>query len=196
MIALGLAGCSPLSGAGTTPTGHGSSNAPGSASVSPRPAAIAPGSTAAKVAQAQRTHEYPGPSAGQSVPGGALAPAQAVRAFAQVYINWTAATVTDRLRVLAALSVGQARSAMSMAAAQAAGDYELRRGGVANSGTVEAVAPVRGAADQFAVVTRELTTAANTNAYQGLRPAWHVALATVTHISGAGWVLSSWQPEN
>ena len=48
----------------------------------------------------------------------------------------------------------------------------------------------------FVVVTRELTTATATNAYQGLRPAWHLALATVTQLSPGHWVLSAWQPEN
>ena len=33
---------------------------------------------------------------------------------------------------------------MALAAAQTAGDYELQRGGIANSGTVEAVAPLAG----------------------------------------------------
>jgi len=83
-----------------------------------------------------------------------------------------------------------------LAAVQTAQDYELHRGGIANSGTVEAVAPMLGARAQYVVVTRELTTAANTTAYQGLRPAWHLALATVTQVKGAGWVLSAWQPEN
>jgi hypothetical protein len=119
-----------------------------------------------------------------------------VRAFATAYINWTAPNLTRRLRALAALSVGQARAAMTLAAAQTARDYELRRGGVANSGTVEAVAPIRGRANQFAVVTRELTTASASDAYRGLKPAWHVALATVTPAPDGGWTLSGWQPEN
>jgi hypothetical protein len=84
---------------------------------------------------------------------------------------------------------------MSLAAAETAHDYELHRGGIANSGVVEAVAPVRDAANQYAVVTRERTTATNTSAYRGLQPAWHVSLATVTRVSGGLWVLSAWQPE-
>ena len=116
--------------------------------------------------------------------------------FASTYINWTATTVSARLQALAEVSVGQARSAMSLAASETAHDDELHRGGIANSGLVEAIAPVRGHTDQYAVVTRELTTAANTGAYRGLAPAWHVSLATVTHVSGGLWVLSAWQPEN
>jgi hypothetical protein len=121
---------------------------------------------------------------------------QAIREFATAYINWNAATVAARMRVLAAQSVGQARSAMALAAAQTAGDYELQQGGIANSGTVEAVAPLFGRPRQYVVATRETTTSADTDAYQGLRPAWHLTLATVTRLASGQWVLSGWQPEN
>lgn len=181
VLALTLAGCAPLSASAT----QGSS-------------------TSAALARAERTHEYPaaaGQRTGQDAPGGQPAPAgagdpvAAVRAFAAAYINWTAATVTARLRALAALSVGQAQAALTLAASQTATDYELRRGGVANHGTVEAVAPLSGQTHRYVVVTRELTTATATAAYRGLHPAWHVTLATATRV-GAGWVLSGWQPEN
>ncbi len=77
---------------------------------------------------------------------------------------------------------------MQLAAAQTASDYELQRGGIANQGTVEAVAPLRGSRDRYVVVTRELTTASATTAYQGLQPAWHVAVATVIREpTGGGW---------
>ena len=72
--------------------------------------------------------------------------AEAIRAFVTAYINWNAQTVSADMRSLAARSVGQARAAMTLAAAETAGDYELQRGGIANSGTVEAVAPLPGPA--------------------------------------------------
>jgi hypothetical protein len=122
--------------------------------------------------------------------------AAAIRRFAAAYINWDAETVSARLSTLARGSIGQARAAMELAAAQTAGDYELKRGGIANHGTVEAVAPLPGRREQYVVVTLESTSATNTTAYQGLRPAWHVALATVAELPGRRWVLSSWQPEN
>jgi hypothetical protein len=178
--ALAFGGCAPLSAAPPT---------------SSATRAAAPGSQAAKLATAERTHEYPGPPVHQTAAAFA-SPVAAVQTFATAYINWTAATISSRMRALAKLCVGQARSAVSLDAAQTAQDYELRRGGVANSGTVEAVAPVRGAPHEYAVVTRERTTASNTAAYAGLRPAWHVALATVARVSGGGWAVSSWQPEN
>jgi hypothetical protein len=153
-------------------------------------------STAAKVAQAQRTHEYPGPAQHQQVVGGWRSAAQAVEVFATTYINWSARTVSGRLQALAEVSVGQARSAMSLAASQSGRDDELQRGGIANSGEVEAIAPVLDHRNEYAVVTREQTTATNTNAYQGLAPAWHLTLATVTQTTGGLWVLSAWQPEN
>jgi hypothetical protein len=155
---------------------------------------------AASVAQAQRTHEFPAPSATargrERVHATRPDPVSAVRSFATAYINWTAATVTARLRALASLSVGQARAAMTLGASETARDYELHRSRVANQGMVEAVAPVSGRRRQFVVVTREVTTATATAAYRGLHAAWHVALATVTAVPGGGWALSGWQPEN
>jgi hypothetical protein len=150
-----------------------------------------------KLAQAQATHEFPSPPPPpETAAGGAGAPADAVRAFATAYINWTAQTVARDMRSLAAQSVGQARSAMALAAAETADDYELQRGGIANRGTVQAVAPLPGGPNRYAVVTLESTSATNTTAYQGLRPAWHVALATVTELQPGQWVVSAWQPEN
>jgi hypothetical protein len=156
-----------------------------------------PATTPSKLAQAQATHEYPSPPPPpQTATGATSNAAQAVRAFATAYINWTARTVAGDMASLAARSVGQARSAMTLAAAQTADDYELQRGGISNQGTVEAVAPLPGHRNQYVVVTLESTSATNTTAYQGLRPAWHVALATTMDLAGAGWVLSAWQPEN
>jgi hypothetical protein len=150
-----------------------------------------------KLAQAQVTHEYPsGPPPAQSTTGGASTPVQAVWAFAQRYINWDSQTVAADMQSLAAQSIGQARSAVSLAAAKTAQDYELQRGGIANSGTVEAVAPLIGHAGQYVVVTREQTTATNTSAYQGLAPAWHLAVATVTELVLGNWVVSGWRPES
>jgi hypothetical protein len=157
------------------------------------------GSTTARpaIAQAQRTHEFATPARSAPVArGGRISATTAVRAFATEYVNWDAASVVAHLRLLAAASVGQARSAMQLAAAQAARDYELRRGGVANHGAVEAIAPLTQSRDQYVVITRESTTASASTAYRGLRPAWHVALATVVQLRGGAWVLSGWQPES
>jgi hypothetical protein len=153
-------------------------------------------STTSAVARAQRTHELPTPAPPQTAPGGWRSPVQAVQVFTEVYINWTAGTVAGHLRLLAEASVGQARSAMALAAAQTGRDTDLRRGGIANAGTVEAIAPVTGRRNVYAVVTRERTTAANTSAYRGLPPSWHVTLATVTRVDGDLWTLSGWQPES
>lgn len=131
-------------------------------------------------------------------PATATAPSApaAIDAFATAYINWTAGTVVPRLRMLEYRSVGQARSAMAQAAAQAAGDYELQQDGISNRGTVEAVAPLAGALNEYVVVTLEQTSATGTHAYQGLIPAWHLTLATVVRERRGAWVLSGWQPEN
>jgi hypothetical protein len=149
------------------------------------------------VSRAQSTHELASPRPRQTVASpGAATPEEAVRRFARAYVNWTAESVTRDMTELASASTGQARSALQLAAAQTAGDYELKRGGIANSGTVEAVAPLTGSHNQYVVVTRESTTATADAAYQGLRPAWHVTIATVARLPSGGWVLSGWQPES
>ena len=58
------------------------------------------------------------------------------------------------------------------------------------------MAPLPGHRNQYVVVTLESTSATNTTAYQGLRPAWHVTLATVSEQQLGQWVVSGWQPEN
>jgi hypothetical protein len=159
----------------------------------PRPEATKPSA----LARAEATHEYPSPAPPRQVATAPVAsPADAIRAFATAYINWDAQTVARDMRALATRSIGQARSAMALAAAETASDYELQRGGIANHGTVEAVSPLPGKPHQYVVVSLESTSATNTSAYQGLRAAWHVALATVTEQRTGQWVLSAWQPEN
>jgi hypothetical protein len=173
-IALALSGCSALGNSTTTATTRADSN----------------------VARAQAAHEYPSPPPPQTTGNPAAGPQAAIDSFATQYINWRAGTVAARMRSLAAQSVGQARSAMQLAAGNVAGDYELQRGGIANSGSVEAIAPRAGHPHQYVVVTLERTTATATTAYQGLRPAWHITLATVVQQRPGEWAVSGWQPES
>ena len=159
----------------------------------------------AELRRAQTTHELRSPAPRQHAPGSA-SPVQAIRRFAQRYVNWSAADVAARMRALARVSIGQARSEMALTAAQVQADRTLSQAGIANHGTVEAVAPVRRQRSQFVVVTREWTTARYTTAYQGLAPSWHVTLATVARVSGVGgrgrarrprqWVVSVWQSQS
>lgn len=151
---------------------------------------------AGPLAVAQATHEYPSPPVHERASASASDPVRAVRVFADAYINWSAATVAGDMAALAAGSIGQARSAMQLASVQTGSDYELARAGIANHGSVEAIAPVAEHPTEYAVVTLERTTATDSTAYQGLAPAWHVALATVTELSPGRWVVSGWQPEN
>ncbi len=192
-----LAACALSGGCGVIASGSGTAPAPAHASASASARRSAPGHPTSPVAAAQATHEYPsGRPPAERVAAGFRSPVDAIDAFATAYINWTAQTVSRQMRNLAAISVAQARSVAQLAAVQTAGDYELRRGGITNSGQVEAVAPLRGHVDEFAVVTRELTTATATSAYQGLKPAWHVAIATVASVAPDTWVVSAWQPES
>jgi hypothetical protein len=116
--------------------------------------------------------------------------------FASTYVNWSAATVASRLRALARVSVGQAHAAMALEASEVARDRALRAGGIANAGAVRAIAPIAGRAREYAVVTRERTTASHDDAYRALEPEWHVTLATVTRTARGLWVLSGWRPES
>ncbi len=154
-----------------------------------------PARQATPLAVAASTHEYPSRAPRQTA-AGASSPAAAITRFALEYINWDADTVTGQMLQLAARSVGQARSAMQLAAAQTAGDYELQRGGIANRGMVEAVAPLQRSHTRWVLVTEEQTVATATDAYQGLRPAWHVTVVTVAEPAAAKWVISGWQPES
>jgi hypothetical protein len=185
----GARGAAPPAGAGPHAAAATSGSAAGGASAGS-------GSAVAANAAVDRTHEVPTPAPPEHVAGGWRSPAEAVDVFATRYINWNAQDVSAQLRALASVSVGQARSAMTQAASGTASDYELKQGGVANAGEVESIAPVAGADHEYAVVTRERTTASNTDAYQGLAPEWHLALATVTRTRGGLWVLSEWQPES
>jgi hypothetical protein len=192
-VALALSGCGLGGGAAGAPA----ADAPSAATSSSPPASAGPSTSA--IAHTRVTHELPTPAppAGREpVTGGWRSPVGAVSAFAVTYVNWTAATVAARLRSLSLASVGQARAVTARASAEVARDRELHEGAVANSGTVEAVAPVSRRPRAYAVVTRERTTAAHDGAYRGLAPAWHVSVATVTRLPDGLWVLSGWQPEN
>jgi hypothetical protein len=201
--ALALAGCGitlPAPAAGTSGS-TGMTGATRAAGTRARPAPV--------------DNEVPTPPGKTEHAPGAATPAAAVNAFARAYINWTAADVATRMRALAQASVGQARTELQLEAAQTRADTQLHSGGIANSGVVEAVAPLgsdggtsagsgsgRGATDtardaQYVVVTLERTTASASSAYEGLAPAWHVALATVRRTApGRRWVVSGWQPES
>ena len=117
-------------------------------------------------------------------------------AFATAYINWNAQTVAADMRMLASESVGQAHAAMELAAGETARDYELHRGGIANRGTVQAVAPLTQSGSRWVIVTLERTTATANASYQGLAPAWHVIVCAVVRLPSGRWAVSLWQPES
>ena len=59
-----------------------------------------------------------------------------------------------------------------------------------------AITPLPGQPGRYVVVTREQTTATATTAYQGLQPAWHVAIATAVQVTPGRWAVSAWQPQS
>lgn len=200
IVAVGLSavasGCASLAPPASTTTTTTATTTTATPSTTTATAATGAAAARSPVARAQATHEYPGPAPPrQSAPGAGTA-TEAVAAFATAYINWNAHTVAADMEALAGASLGQARSAMELAAAQTGSDYELQRGGIANSGVVEAVASLPGTRAEYIVVTREQTTATATDAYQGLQPAWHIAIATVTQVAAGRWAVSGWQPQS
>jgi hypothetical protein len=176
LVIVGLGGCAPIT-------------------LSPPPvAAQNPAQNPAQTSSA--AHDDPAPAVHQTASAASSDPVDAVVAFATAYINWNARTIAADMRALAGRSIGQARSAVQLAGAQAAGDYELARAGMANQGTVQAIGPLAGRSDAYAVVTLERSTATDSSAFAGLAPAWHVAVATVNQAAPGRWVVSGWQPEN
>jgi hypothetical protein len=136
------------------------------------------------------------PPARQPDPYDSTKAAEALVAFTTEYINWNAHTVAADMRLLASQSIGQAHSAMELAAGEVGRDYELQRGGIANSGRVEGISPLNEPGGSWVIVTRERTTASAGTAYQGLGPAWHVIVAKAVELWPGRWAVSRWQPEN
>ena len=152
-----------------------------------------------------RAHEYPSAASAPRNRCGRLRFACSRRSGgSRPPISTGAPRRRPRLRALAAASVGQARSEMELTAAQVRGDRNATAGGIANRGTVEAVARLPSGRGRYVVVTRERTTATYTTAYAGLAPAWHVppsrhrgARGLVPRAGGRGprhWAGSVWQP--
>lgn len=185
VLALALAGCGIRLAAQPPVQGRGAGSGAGATRKAAQPKPV--------------DNEVPTPPGKAEHAEGAPTPTTAVRTFAHAYINWSAADVAKHLRTLARGSVGQARTELQLEAAETKGDSELHSGGVANSGAVEAVSRLRGTGggDRYVVVTLERTSASASSAYEGLAPAWHVAVATVRPgDQGHRWVVSGWQPES
>jgi hypothetical protein len=125
---------------------------------------------------------------------GLLTPRAALERYASLYINWQASNLANRQRELASISLGQARAQALQAAASAARDPELTRSHVADQGVLIALILGAGsAAGNWVLVTREHTTGQGD--YAGLPPTLHVTYAIVAHTT-AGWVVSSWKPQD
>jgi hypothetical protein len=129
-----------------------------------------------------------------SARAGEATPRAALERYAQLYTNWTAATVLGLQRQLAAISIDSARAEAQQAAASYARDTTLSASHVTNHGTVVGITPGQGpAAGNWVIVTRETTT--GTGDYSGLPPQLHVTYAQLTH-TGHGWIVSTWSPQS
>jgi hypothetical protein len=192
IVATGLGGC------GFGATLRTAASPPGATvptSVTQTRSVVSTGTDQSSGVPRVRTNELPTTPGPEERAQPAASAQLALRRFASLYINWNAADVRARLDELAADSVGQARTAMQLQAAQTAADSELREAGIANHGKVEAVTPLTGSGARYVVITLETTSATDSSAYQGLAAAWHLTVATVAR-RGGGWVISGWQPES
>jgi hypothetical protein len=152
------------------------------------------------------TNADPAPERGGTIPRGARTtqsqlatgaaqptPQSALEQYARLYVNWSARTVADDQRELAAISVDQARAQALQAATSYAHDQTLQQSGVANSGHLVAITSSITTRGQWVLVTSEQTTGKGD--YAGLPPTLHVTYAQVTRAS-SGWVVSEWAPQN
>lgn len=162
--------------------------------------------TAGTSSSAVDTHE-PAPERGGHIPATARkaqdtvsaqalsgTPQQALERFAQLYINWNAATVRGHQLALAAISVGAARLTSEQAAAHVQGETAIGQDSVSNSGQVVSIARGMDSAQGYwVIVTRERTGGAR--GYRDLPAQLRITYAQVT-MAGGGWVVSSWQPQS
>jgi hypothetical protein len=135
----------------------------------------------------------PSSSATQAPAGVQPTPANAIAAFAMLYVNWTYRTLTADQRTLAAMSVGPARLAERQAAASSEADTAISRGHIYNTGQILSIAPDVSRPGTWVLVTREQT--GGSTEYAGLPAAYHVTLAQLAQVPG-GYSISQWLPQN
>jgi hypothetical protein len=123
-----------------------------------------------------------------------LTPQAAIARYARLYINWSAATIAQTQRRLAAISLASARAQALQAAARYARDSTLAASHVVNSGSIVSIAPGESnARGDWVVVTREQTTGSGD--YSALPASLHITYAQVAH-HAAGWVITQWSPQD
>jgi type IV secretory pathway VirB10-like protein len=120
-------------------------------------------------------------------------PERAIAQFAALYTNWTWRTLAADQLTLARVSVGAARLSEQQAAAADDRDSEIARAHLYNQGQLVSIARSLTNVSQWVIVTREQT--AGNSQYDGLQAAYHITLATVTHLPD-GWAISAWLPQN
>jgi hypothetical protein len=161
----------------------------------PKATAIAPATSRAAAPGSRGETAAPAPPSAASQRPSQAAPTReaALRAFAQLYVNWSYQTLGAEQRELAAMSVGSARLAEQQAAAASQSDSTIGRGHIHNSGAVVSVAGDLTEAGRWVIVTREQT--GGSKQYQGLPPGYHVTLARLAHVAG-GYAVSQWLPQS
>ncbi len=121
-------------------------------------------------------------------------PAAALKRYANLACNWTAANVAARQRRLVSDSLGQARANAQQALAELAADRTLAANSIVNRCQVVSIAPEAGPANHQWVVVLEQSTTGAAN-YASLPATLHVVYANTTHQPG-GFLVSRWSAQN
>ena len=132
----------------------------------------------------------PQPARQQRVARPARDPENALREAAALYGNWSSATAPARFRLLAAMSIGEARAQLRQIAAQAEADTQQR--GITSSSRVISVAVSgHGRRRRGEVVLRSRATGPSLPAQDTQVVVVEAAVAR----QGKGWVITRWEPQ-
>jgi len=120
--------------------------------------------------------------------------AAALKRYANLACNWTAANVAARQRQLVSDSFGQARANAEQALAEIAADRTLAANSIVNRCQIVSIAPGAGPANHQWVVVLEQSTTGAAN-YASLPATLHVVYAATTHQPG-GFVVTRWSAQD
>jgi len=121
-------------------------------------------------------------------------PPAALRHYAELACNWTAANVEARQRQLVDDSLGQARSNAQQALTELAADHTLAANAIVNRCQIISLAAGAGSAKgRWVIVLNQSTTGSGD--YSDLPATLHVIYATTTRQHG-GYLVTEWSAQN
>jgi hypothetical protein len=146
----------------------------------------------------------PAPERGGTIPQSAkpqlaanaasASPAAALKRYANLACNWTAANVASRQQQLVTGSLGQARSNAQQAFAELSADHTLAADSIVNRCQIVSVAPGTGPArGRWVLVLKQSTSGGGE--YANLPATLHVIYANARRQDG-GYVATEWSAQN